>query len=401
MSAGTTLFVEPFGGMAGDMFLAALCDLGDPRFGIDELRALADELVPGEADLSLTEVQRGGMRALHLGVSTPETGSVRHLSDLVERMGRTSLTAAARSQAEAVLSRIAAAEARIHGVDVESVHFHEIGAVDTLVDVCGAALALERLGVERVAATPLLLGEGTVQTAHGELPVPAPATAELLLGIPVRTGGEGERTTPTGAALLAELADFETLAEFTADRVGYGAGTRNPSQGPANLVRVSLGASSGAPGMRVLVFEFQVDDATGEELGFAVERMRAAGALDVWTTPLSMKKDRPGVLVGGLVRPEERGELERIAFDHTSTFGLRWTESVRTECAREWIDVELLGRRVRVKRRRRPHAPEALAVGDLAAEYEDVAELARETGLPLRELCARAVEAARQKLGTV
>lgn len=405
-----TLLVEPFGGAAGDMLLAALCDLGDPRFGLAELRALAERLVPGEARLTLTEVRRGELRALHLAVATPETAHPphRHLADLLELVERAALPSRARERAARVLERIARAEGRVHGIDPEEVHFHEVGAVDTLVDVCGFALALDALGVERVAATPPLLGEGTVRCAHGEMPVPAPGTAELLVGVPVRAGGGGgERTTPTGAALLAELCDFEPLDGFRAERAGYGAGTRDPRDGPPNALRVQLGATSshGGPGVAglagavVLEFEFQVDDATGEELGFALERLRALGALDVWTAAVSMKKGRPGVLVAGLARPERRAELERAAFDHTSTFGVRWSERRRTECAREWVEVELEGRAVRVKRRRRPHAPDALSRADLAPEHDDLAALAEATGLPLRELRARAVELALARLG--
>ncbi len=405
MNEAHTLLVEPFGGLAGDMLLAALCDLGDPRFGLEHLRELAAVLVPGGVELGLREVQRGSLRGLCLSVVTRESAHAphRHLSDLLGILDRASLAEGVRSKAARVLGRIARAEARVHGTDVESVHFHEVGAVDTLVDVCGAALALERLGIVRVASTPPLLGEGTLRSAHGELPVPAPGTAELLIGLPVRAGGgAGERLTPTGAALLAELADFEPLGGFRAERVGYGAGTRDPAEGPPNLVRVQLGVELGPDAMgsgphstRVLEFEFQVDDSTGEELGFALTRLLgAAGALDVWTTPIQMKKGRPGVLVSGLVRPGGRGAIEREAFDHTSTFGVRWSEPTRTECAREWIEVEVDGRPVRVKRRRRPHAPEGLSRADLAPEYEDLVRLVVETGLPLRELAQRAIDSA-------
>lgn len=410
-AAPDTLFVEPFGGMAGDMFLAALLDLGDPRFVPADLEALAAELVPGEAEITVEEVRRASLRARLVGVRTPESVDPphRHLADLLEILGRAPLGDRARARATGALRRIAEAEAEVHGRGVEEVHFHEVGAVDTLVDVAGAALALERLGVARVVATPPLVGSGTVECAHGTMPVPAPGTLGILAGLPFLAGGEGERTTPTGAALLAEFADAflaggEPFA-FRPARVGYGAGRRDPASGPPNLVRVSLGSpgelageAAGEAGPEVLALAVNLDDTTGEEVGFLLAELRAAGALEAWSEAVQMKKDRPGQVLHALCRPELRAALERIVFDHAPTLGVRWTRHHRTECAREELKVELDGGTVRVKRRIRPHDA---TVGplDLSPEFDDLARLSRATGRPLRELEARAIARARAALG--
>ncbi len=397
------LHLEPFGGLAGDMLLAALLDLSDERFTLADLRSLAEALVPGECRLSLREVRRGGLRARSLEVTTEESARPpeRHLADLLALLEACPLAPLPRARAERVLRRLAEAEATVHALPVEEVHFHEVGAVDTLVDVCGAALALERLGIERVLSSAPFVGGGTVTCAHGELPVPAPGAAECLRGIPVRRGAGGERVTPTGAALLAELVDaFDPVETLTVFRQGYGAGQRDPPEGPPNLLRVSLcePASARPEGQRTAVWQLEcnLDDATGEEIAFLLQALRAEGALDAWSLPAQMKKDRPGSIVCALVRPADRLRLERIVFAHSPTLGVRWSERERTECAREEILVELEGRRVRVKVRRR--ASGELGALDLSPEHDDLAELARASGRPLRALERQAVELAMASL---
>jgi uncharacterized protein (DUF111 family) len=223
-----------------------------------------------------------------------------------------------------------------------------------LIDVCANVLALERLGVERVFASPPLLGSGTVRCLHGEMPVPAPGTAELLRGLPsLLGGGPGERTTPTGAALLVEFArTFESPSAFTALAHGYGAGHRDFASGPPNVLRVSLGrlAEERTHGAAWLL-EVNLDDQSAEEIGFLVGRLRDAGALEVWTSAVQMKKDRPGTLVSALARAELRAGLENALFAHSTTLGCRWRAVERTEFARELLTVEVGGRPVRVKRR--------------------------------------------------
>lgn len=408
---GGMLLVEPFGGMAGDMFLAGLLDLNDPRFQLADLAAFAEAVVPGEAGFSAETVWRGSLSGLHLDVRTPETGQSPHrgLADLTALLGAADLSSHARAFAVRVLTRIAEAEGRVHGCGPEEVHFHEVGAVDTLVDVGGAALALDRLGVERVFITPPILGEGTVTCAHGEMPVPAPATAELLRGLPQRTGGGGgERCTPTGAALLAEMgalgrgggaSAFELPGgEWSVGSVGYGAGTRDPQEGPPNLLRVQLGAAAaagdGAAG-HGLVDEVRVnlDDLPAEAIGDLVQGLREAGALDVWTAPIFMKKDRPGVLLTALVRPEGREAITAILFERSSTFGVRWSSCQRVEAGRRTRTVSVGGVEVRIKERVRPDYEGRSPDGprDLFCEHEDAVRLARQLGVPLREAHARAL----------
>jgi uncharacterized protein (TIGR00299 family) protein len=391
----TTLLIEPFGGMAGDMFLAALLDLGDPRFTLADLERLADELVPGEARLATETVWRGSLSGRHLAVVTPESAQPphRHLADLVVLLGRSSLGPDARARAERALRAIAVAEGRVHGCAPEEIHFHEVGAVDTLIDIGGAALALERLGVERVLASPPLVGSGTFRCAHGEMPVPAPATAELLRGLPHTLGGGGERLTPTAAALLASWVDsFDGEGTFTAASIGYGAGTRDFPSGPPNILRVQLGAAGGAGPLRrrAWLLEANLDDATPQEVGHAIGRLREAGALEVWTTPAQMKKDRPGVVVAALARDEQRTRLEEVLFAATPTFGVRWTAVERRESERSESTVTVEGGAVRLKRR---EAGEGIPPV-VQPEYDDVAALADRLGVSLAEARRRALDAA-------
>jgi len=404
---GEWLFVEPHSGMAGDMFLAALLALEDPRFTLADLRGLAEALVPGECRLASEVVWRGSLSGLRLDLETPESGASPHrgLREVEALIERAPLGDAARRRARAVFRRLAEAEARVHGTTPEAIHFHEVGAVDALVDVCGAALALERLGVERVLATPPATGVGSVRCAHGEVPVPAPAVVELLRGRPhVLGGGSGERLTPTGAALLVELVDdFEAPGAFVARAVGYGAGHRDPPDGPPNVLRVQLGRAlpPRGPQAEAWLMEVNLDDMAGEELGHLVGLLRERGALEVWTSPLSMKKDRPGTLLSLLCRAERRAALEACAFLHSTTLGVRWSPRERTEARRETLEVELAGRGVRVVRRLRPGVgpDEPVLEADLSPEYDDLAALSLATGLPLRDLERAAVEAALRLLG--
>ena len=421
-----TLLIEPFGGLAGDMLLAALVDLGQPAFGLDSLVDLAERLIPNEARLTLREVQRGAFRGRHLSLVTPQTEAAppRRLADLLALLEGAELPSAVTERAGAVLTRLAQAEAEVHGTSVEGVHFHEVGAVDTLIDVAGCALALERLGIEQVVASPPYVGAGRVTGAHGIMPVPAPGTAILLRGLPHRLGahqegGGGERLTPTGAALLAVLVDRFLTGEdldFCALALGMGAGTRNPTRGPANLVRVQLGRSpapraadggpSGTDVGEVWLLEVNLDDTTPEEIGFLLARLREAGALEAWSQALQMKKDRPGVLISALARTSMRDALERVCFRNTATLGVRWSPRVRTELPREILEVDLasaLGMDrapVRVVHRlwggeERP-AGAALTSLDLSPEFDDLAHLATRSGRALRELEALALEAARK-----
>ena len=409
----STLFVEPFAGLAGDMFLAALLDLGDARFELGHLRALAEAMIPGEIELTLERAWRGSLSGAHLKVATPESGTAPHrgLADCLEILGRAPLADRARGRAEATFRRLAEAEARVHGCTPEEIHFHEVGAADALIDIAGVCDGLERLGVGRVHTTPPLTGSGTVRCAHGVMPVPAPATAELLRAFPhTLGGGGGERLTPTGAALLVACADaWSSPGAFVSRSVGYGAGTRDPEEGPPNIVRVQLGetlrgrAASDAPPEvdsdgRPTAWQLEVnlDDMSAEELGFLVAQLREAGALEVWTSALQMKKDRPGTLLTALTREDRRATLEAVVFAHSTSLGLRWTQTWRRECPRESVQVEVDGRAIRVVCRRGP------GVGtsdlDLSPEYDDLAAAARDSGRSVRDWERLAVAAARRWL---
>jgi pyridinium-3,5-bisthiocarboxylic acid mononucleotide nickel chelatase len=395
----TTLFVEAFGGLAGDMFLAALLDLGDERFGIEDLRRLAEALVPGECELELTRAKRGAFEGTHLMVRTVESEDPphRHLSDLCALLQLPELSEVVRSRCKKVLEAIAMAEGRVHGIDPAQVHFHEVGAVDTLIDVCGVLLALEALGIERVVATAPLTGEGTVRCAHGEMPVPVPAVTELMRGLPLRYGGgPGERLTPTAAALLSVLVDeFEPRGVMNARAIGLGAGTRDPQEGPPNLVRVQLcEPAAKARYQEAWLLDVHLDDATGEELGWCLRALREAGALDAWCTPLQMKKDRPGVQLSALCRHVDRPALEAVIFERTPSLGLRWTRVERAECERSFERLELKGHEIRIKLRIRPDYSGRSPLGDqdVSPEYDDLVPLAESQGWSLREAERRVLE---------
>lgn len=386
------------------MLLAGLLDLGDERFTLSDLRGLAEALVPGEAELAQTVAWRGSLSGTHLDVVTPETKAPphRHLSDLAEIIDASPLSTGARTFTMAVLRRIAVAEGRVHGCSPEEIHFHEVGAVDTLIDVGGVALALERLGIKRVHSAAPILGSGVVHCAHGEMPVPAPATAEILRGTQtIAGGGGGERCTPTGAAVLLELMALgaESGREFgaqervgdvpdawTADAIGYGAGTRDPREGPPNLLRVQLGTSGGKaqggaiPSATETIDELRVnlDDMTPEDVGYLVHKLREAGALDVFSSPVSMKKDRPGVLLTALARPEDRSALTAVLFGHSGTFGVRWSNVERVVLGRRFDEVTVEGVKVSVKVRIAEDGSETLWL-----EHDDVRALAGELGLSL------------------
>jgi uncharacterized protein (TIGR00299 family) protein len=383
----TLLVLEPIGGIAGDMFLAAALDLGVPR---GELERLLATLPLGGFRLEVTAAEAGGLRGTHLrvvaeGPSPPERG-LRQILEVVDQSG---LSARAREAARAVFVRIGRAEATVHGLPLESVHFHEIGAVDSIVDVCGAAAALDLLGWPRLFATTPELGQGLVQTAHGRLPVPAPAVLEILKGTPVKLGGPpGEAVTPTGAALLAALCEVGDPPPIVPERVGYGIGTARWPDRP-NVLRLTLGqAAAGAGERRLWVLESNLDDCPGQLVARAIEAALAAGALDAWAAPLTMKKGRPGFLVGALAEGHRRDAVARVILAETTSLGVRWHPVERTELAREMVSVETAYGPVRVK-----VARDGGRVAGAQPEYEDCAARAREKGVPVREVMAAALSA--------
>lgn len=384
-------YFDCFAGASGDMLLGALLDAG---LALEDLRADLARLAVGGYRLAAGRVTRRGLTGTHLRVEVePGDRPARHPADVEAIVGRSGLPPRVVARSLAVFRRIARAEAAIHGTSVAEVHFHEIGAVDSLVDIVGFASGLERLGVAEVYASPLPLGSGTVETEHGRLPVPAPATLALLaeVGAPTLPGpGAGELVTPTGAGLLTELATFER-PPMAIRRVGYGFGTREYPW--ANALRVWLGEplpqAEGPEAGSVVELACNLDNASGEVLGYVLERLLAAGALDAWFTPIQMKKNRPAVKLSVLARPEDQARLVDLLLRETPTLGVRYQALSRTTAGREMRDVETPWGRVRVKVKLLAGRPVAAA-----PEYDDCARLAAGAGVPLEQVMEAARRAA-------
>ena len=300
------------------------------------------------------------------------------------------MSPAGRERAARLFRRLAEVEAGIHQVPVETVRLHEVGAVDSIVDVVAAVQALEWLAPDRVVASPLNVGSGTVRCEHGELPVPAPATAELLLGVPTYVQGPpAELVTPTGALLVTEYAGaYGPAPAMRVERIGYGAGCRNPAGRP-NVLRALVGEGTGTGAFeRVVVLECQIDDMNPQLYGVLMDRLAAAGALDVFYAPIQMKKNRPGTLVTVVAPPGRREALSDILFRESTTIGLRVTETERERLDREAVAVETPIGSVRIKVARREGA-----IRNAAPEFEDCARLAAERRLSIKEVQAIAVKA--------
>jgi uncharacterized protein (TIGR00299 family) protein len=387
-------YLDCVGGIAGDMTCAALLDAGAPE---EALREVPVRLGLPDVELRVQRTERHGIGALHLGVLDPHEGHHdRSWRVIREQLAQADLEAGVRERALTVFERLAEAESSVHGVALDDVHFHEIGAVDTLIDVVGAVTLLAQLGVSRVVCSPLPMGGGTTRAAHGVLPLPAPATAALLVGAPVfGVALQAELVTPTGAALAATLADeWGLLPAMTLRRVGYGAGTADfPER--ANLVRVLLGEDSraGAALGEVVVLETNLDDLLPELVPDAAERCFVAGALDVWTAPVTMKKGRPGLVLSALARPAAQDAVARAMLEHTSALGVRVARWARYELEREVMTVHVDARPVRVKLGRLDGR-----IVNVAPEHDDCAAVAAGTGAAVQSIWAAALAAAREEL---
>lgn len=387
-----TLYFDCFSGASGDMMLGALLDLGVP---VDALRAALGGLGVDPASMSVTRVSRAGVSATKVRVVEPHDQAPDHhrhrsLAEIAGLIDRSGLSAAGKARAKALFRRLAAVEADIHQMPVEQVHLHEVGALDSIVDIVGTVFAMEWLGVGDVAASPLNLGSGTVECAHGTFPVPAPATARLLTGVPVYSSGTpGELVTPTGALLVTGYAaSFGPLPPMRIERVGYGAGDRD-LRGVPNVLRAFLGERLDARGpSRAVVLEFEVDDMNPQIFGALMDRLYAAGALEVFYAPVQMKKNRPGTLVTIVAPPEHREALSTVVFRETTTIGVRYQEVERECLAREVCAVETPVGRVRFKVARRDGV-----VVNAAPEFEDCVRAAGERGLPVKEVQAIAMKA--------
>ena len=382
------LYVEPVGGIAGDMFLAAALDLGLPRGPLES--ALGTLGLTGFR-LEVTRAEAGGLAGTHLDVVVEgHQPHHRHLSDILELIGRSGLPARARDAAVAMFERIGRAEARVHGVPLEEVHFHEVGAVDSIVDLCGAAVALDLLGWPRTISAPPELGQGFQKTAHGMLPVPSPAALEILSGLAVRPGGPpGEAVTPTGAAILAVLCEIGAPPLLTPRRTGYGVGTSRWPDRP-NVLRMTLGDAEEtlATSRGVVQIEANLDDCPGQLVARAIEAALEAGALDAWATPCTMKKGRPGIVLAALAPEGRRDAVARVFVTETTTLGVRIRPVDRIELEREHVEVDTEYGAVRVKVGR-------LTGGVVAAhpEYDDCAARAKERAVPVKDVMAAALAA--------
>lgn len=333
----TLAYLDTNSGIAGDMTLAALVDAGAD---VTYLRQQVASLGLKDVELEFSETQRHCFRALRLDVHHPPEHAHRHLSDIERMVSGSALTAREREMTVRIFRRLGMAEAKVHGSTLADVHFHEVGAIDSIVDIVGISVALCNLDVSRIWASATPTGCGQIQIAHGIVSVPAPATAELLRGIPIRGSNiKAELTTPTGAAVLATLADgFGPLPDMQISRIGYGAGHRE-LQEQANVLRIILGQPLSVLDDEVVVLNANLDDATGEQLGFAIEQLWKAGALDVFTTPIGMKKNRPATLLSVICHPQQKDVLEECLFQHTGSLGVRRQSMARRRLHRESIRV--------------------------------------------------------------
>ena len=386
-----TLYFDCFSGAAGDMLLGALLDIDSDRDFVDQqLRALN---LPGWR-LGSTTVTRSGVRATHAIVELHDDQPARDYTAIRTILEEADLHPEVRRLSTDVFEALARAEARVHGVELEQVHLHEVAAVDAFVDIVGTVAALVSLGVERVIVSPLPVGGGTTRSDHGPLPVPPPAVAELLAGVPVRGGGDRELVTPTGAALLTTLADgFDELPAMELERTGYGAGTADSDL--PNVVRVFLGTAGEERTKVALLMETNLDDMAPELIPRVIERLLAAGAYDAWTTSITMKKGRPAISISALAPEHERDRVLDVFYGETTTFGVRVSPVTKDELERRWIEIEVAGYPLRIK--------QALRAGDIVTqspEYEDAVKVSNATGIPLREIYRLAEIAAGERSKT-
>ena len=380
---GRFAYFDCFSGASGDMILGALVDAGLSVEALGEdISGLPCETIHVRAE----KVMRGGMRAtkVHIDPEKPTSAGLPHrgLAEVREIILGSRLSESARERAIQVFTRLAEAEATVHGVSADKVHFHEVGALDSIADIVGAVAGLERLGVDRLLFSTLRLGGGPVKAAHGELPVPAPATAGLVSGLRCEMGPvEMELLTPTAAAILATLGEQAPPPPFQLQAVGYGAGTRDDPHHP-NVLRIILGITAQADEADTAwLLEANLDDSTPEVCGHAIDRLLAAGALDAYVIPIQMKKSRPGLMLCAIAPDGQAAQLEQIFFRETTTLGVRRHRVERSKLRREIREVETPYGKVRVK---------VGLSGDktltISPEFEDCRRIAIEQNLPLREV---------------
>ena len=372
-------YFDCFSGISGDMTLGALVDAGvDPKAILSAVGSLG---LPVE--VTFETVRRGDFRSNYARVDCAPEHAHRHLHHIEAMIDKASITPRQAELAKRIFRKIGEAEAKVHGVDVAKIHFHEVGAADSIVDIVGAAVGLDLLGVERFEASPIPPGRGWVKAAHGKMPLPAPATAELLKGVPLAESTvEMELTTPTGAAIVTTVAEaFGPLPPMTIETIGLGAGTKD-LPGQANILRLFVGQVA-TPGSsdRVWVLETNLDDLPGEVVGHATTLLMAAGALDTFLTPIQMKKNRPGVMVTVLCDRSQIPAMETILFRETTTLGIRRYEVGRHKLKRQAAEVSTPFGTVKGKLGWLDGRPPTFS-----PEYEDCARVANAQGVPLRDV---------------
>jgi len=391
------LYLDCFSGASGDMMLGAFLDLGLP---IDALRGALGSLALEYGDISADTVTRAGVTATKFRLhdtrpQKPESGHKHyHLKGIVNAIRRSALKPESQDKAVHLFERLAKAEAAIHGTPVEKVHLHEVGALDSVIDIVGAVYGFDYFGIDDVVASPLNVGGGTVRCAHGDFPVPAPATARLLADVPVYGRGNSELVTPTGALLVTGYARaFGPLPAMRLEQIGYGAGDRDP-QGTPNVLRILKGArledAAAETGHveRIVKIESEIDDMNPQLFGPLMDSLLAAGALDVFYTPVQMKKSRPGTLVTIVAPPSKRTVLTDILFRESTTIGIRYEEMSRTclDRAVEMVTTPYGDVRIKVARRDGQEL-------NASPEFEDCARLATQHGVSIKAVQAAAIAA--------
>jgi uncharacterized protein (TIGR00299 family) protein len=384
-----TLYFDCFAGASGDMILGALVDAGvDPRALHEQMELLG----VGGWQIDFEKVDRSGISATHARVQTAPEHTHRHLEDILKIINDSGLRQSVKDRAARIFSLLAAAEARVHNQTIDQIHFHEVGALDAIIDVCGAAVGFELLGIEQFISSPLRVGSGMTEMAHGTFPIPPPAVAELLKGKPIYAGEiAGEFVTPTGAAIITSVCErFGPVPSIKITATGYGAGTRDPKHFP-NALRVFVGETEAAAGMdeTLLMIETNVDDMSPQVVGYVLDRALELGALDCYLTHTQMKKDRPGILISILCQPSDHEKFLQMLFSETTTIGARSYEVSRRALARETVTVETQFGPIDVKVAYLNNEASNGAVNAMP-EFEQCRAAAKNSGVPLREVQAAA-----------
>lgn len=399
-------YLDCLSGISGDMTVSALLDSGADLAAIQS--AVSSMGLTGVA-MTASQTSRKGFRGILFSVDHPPQVVHRNLSTILTMIRRSTISTNAKDIAMRIFERLGRVEAKVHGTTLERIHFHEIGAIDSIVDIVGTAVAWDELGIQRAYASPIPTGTGTIKIAHGMVSIPAPATAELLFNVPIAPCGlPFEMTTPTGAAIVAELVDeFGPMPSMQVCRIGYGSGQREMPDRP-NLLRVLLGHE--VPGKKspqsstsdefteaeqICILETNLDDVSGEQIGFAIEMAWKNGALDVFTIPIQMKKNRPGVLLTVLCRREDGKRMEEVLFEHTGTLGIRHRKQSRSFIPRAKIEIDTLWGAVSGKIAKLPSGKV-----DFSPEYEDCRGIALANGLRLVEVVDGAKESFAFQHGT-